>query len=165
MPPKLAVATWCSVHVSIWIQPCFNPPPASNVWNLCCNVPEHLQNIHLCYSNCLLADYGFQPTILLATQCCGNDSKSLFCWSLTSLITCLTQVYLHCFFQIPPQQFVSFPYSLLKTIVMTSGEYENDPIFFSTPSVIPYPVATYMLWIFFLMIMPVLLQNLLVCHT
>ncbi len=45
---------------------------------------------------------------------------------------------------------------------MTIGEFETDPIFFSNPSVIEYPVATYMLWIIFLVIMPVLLQNMLV---
>ena len=64
--------------------------------------------------------------------------------------------------QTPPQQFITFPYSLLKTISMTIGELETDPIFFSTPSVIVYPVVTYFLWIVFLVIMPVLLQNLLV---
>ncbi|CAI8040068.1 Transient receptor potential cation channel subfamily A member 1 homolog [Geodia barretti] len=62
----------------------------------------------------------------------------------------------------PPQQFVTFPYSLLKTLSMTTGELETDPIFFSTPSVVTYPVITYLLWIVFLIIMPILLQNLLV---
>ncbi|CAI8040069.1 Transient receptor potential cation channel subfamily A member 1 homolog [Geodia barretti] len=45
---------------------------------------------------------------------------------------------------------------------MTTGELETDPIFFSTPSVVTYPVITYLLWIVFLIIMPILLQNLLV---
>jgi transient receptor potential cation channel subfamily A protein 1 len=62
----------------------------------------------------------------------------------------------------PPQQFLTFPYSLLKTIAMTTGELETDPLFFSTPSVITYPFITYFLWIVFLIIMPTLLQNLLV---
>ena len=65
-------------------------------------------------------------------------------------------------FQTPPQQFVTFPYSLLKTISMTTGELETDAIFFSTPSVVTYPFVSYLLWIIFLIIMPILLQNLLV---
>ena len=64
--------------------------------------------------------------------------------------------------QAPPQQFLTFPYSLLKTLAMTTGELETDPIFFSTPSVVTYPVVTYLLWITFLIIMPTLLQNMLV---
>ncbi len=64
--------------------------------------------------------------------------------------------------QQPPQQFVNFPYALLKTIIMTIGEFETDPIFFSTPSVVEYPLVTYILWVIFLIIMPILLQNMLV---
>ena len=64
--------------------------------------------------------------------------------------------------QPPPQQFVTFPYSLLKTIIMTVGEFETDPILFSTPSVVEYPVSTYLLWVIFIIIMPILLQNMLV---
>ena len=45
---------------------------------------------------------------------------------------------------------------------MITGELETDRIFFSTPSVITYPVVTYFLWIIFLIIMPMLFQNLLV---
>ena len=64
--------------------------------------------------------------------------------------------------QASPQQFITFPYSLLKTLAMTTGELETDRIFFGTPSVVVYPVVTYILWITFLVIMPILLQNMLV---
>ena len=65
-----------------------------------------------------------------------------------------------------PQPFITFPYSLLKTMIMTVGEFETDPIFFSDPSdsVLSYPTVTYILWVLFLIIMPVLLQNLLVSY-
>ena len=53
-------------------------------------------------------------------------------------------------------------YDLIPPVTMTIGEIETDPLFFSTPNLIEYPVVTYLLWIVFLIVMPVLLQNMLV---
>jgi transient receptor potential cation channel subfamily A protein 1 len=57
--------------------------------------------------------------------------------------------------------------SLLKTITMTTGEFEFDTIFRQSPEVnteeeIPYPPISYLLWIAFIILMPILLTNLLV---
>ena len=57
--------------------------------------------------------------------------------------------------------------SLLKTITMTTGEFEFDSIFRQSPEVnrgegIPYPPISYILWIAFIILMPILLTNLLV---
>ena len=63
--------------------------------------------------------------------------------------------------------------SLLKTITMTTGEFEFDSIFRQAPGgvefkeinmlgEIPYPPISYMLWIAFIILMPILLTNLLV---
>jgi transient receptor potential cation channel subfamily A protein 1 len=51
--------------------------------------------------------------------------------------------------------------SLMKTFVMTTGEFEFDR-FFNEEDVIEYGVLSYMLWIVFLIVMPILLMNLLV---
>lgn len=82
------------------------------------------------------------------------------------------------FFQ-PGDLFVRSPFSdparsILKTMTMTTGEFEFDNIFQQTPggasSVaeipgdIPFQVVSYLLWIIFLILMPILLTNLLVCH-
>ena len=56
--------------------------------------------------------------------------------------------------------FEMFPESCVKTVVMTTGEFEFEEIFFS--STIPYPYTTYALWIVFIIVMPVLFNNLLV---
>lgn len=56
--------------------------------------------------------------------------------------------------------FKKFPQSYVKTVVMTTGEFEFEEIFFS--STIPYPYTTYALWVVFIIVMPVLFNNLLV---
>ena len=53
-----------------------------------------------------------------------------------------------------------FPKSCVKTLVMITGEFEFDDIFFS--STISYPFTTYILWIVFIILMPILFNNLLV---
>ena len=46
-------------------------------------------------------------------------------------------------------------------MVMTTGEFEFDTIFFANP--LDYVAISYILWIIFIILMPVLLTNLLVC--
>ena len=55
---------------------------------------------------------------------------------------------------------------------MTTGDFEYDSIFRQYTEgataedmmrEIPFPAASYVLWIFFLIMMPILLTNLLVC--
>ena len=46
-------------------------------------------------------------------------------------------------------------------MVMTTGEFEFDTIFFS--DTLDFAVISYILWIIFVILMPVLLTNLLVC--
>lgn len=63
--------------------------------------------------------------------------------------------------------------SILKTMTMTTGEFEFDNIFRQTPGGVmdpsevpmnvPFPEVSYILWIIFLILMPILLTNLLVC--
>jgi len=50
--------------------------------------------------------------------------------------------------------------SMLKTMVMTVGEYEFDTIFFATK--LDFVAVSYILWIVFVILMPILLTNLLV---
>jgi len=50
--------------------------------------------------------------------------------------------------------------SMLKTMVMTTGEFEFDTIFFATG--LDFAEVSYILWIVFVILMPVLLTNLLV---
>ena len=56
--------------------------------------------------------------------------------------------------------------SFIKTMVMTIGEFEYDSIFGhnieSRFLLTSFPVVAYILWIIFLIIMPILLTNLLV---
>ena len=63
--------------------------------------------------------------------------------------------------------------SILKTMTMITGELDFDAIFKQTPGgvltaddvpgQVPFPEVSYMLWIIFLILMPILLSNLLVC--
>ena len=46
-------------------------------------------------------------------------------------------------------------------MVMTTGEFEFDTIFFS--DTLDFAHVSYILWIIFIILMPVLLTNLLVC--
>ena len=59
--------------------------------------------------------------------------------------------------------------SILKTMTMTTGEFEFDTIFRQNPTglsdsaeEIPFPPVSYILWILFVIIMPILLTNMLV---
>ena len=71
--------------------------------------------------------------------------------------------------------------SILRTMMLTMGEFDFDSLFFNEeedsprnltdPSVLPaevlYPGASYFLWIVFVIVMPIVLTNLLVsgyCH-
>jgi len=49
---------------------------------------------------------------------------------------------------------------MLKTMVMTTGEFEFDTIFFE--NALDFAAVSYILWIVFVVLMPVLLTNLLV---
>ena len=60
--------------------------------------------------------------------------------------------------------------SLLKIMTMTTGEFDFDSIFRQDPTgasddadEIPFPPISFMLWIVFVIIMPILLTNMLVC--
>ena len=60
--------------------------------------------------------------------------------------------------------------SLLKTISMTTGEQEFDSIFHQEASgardtleEIPFPFVSFLVWILFIVFIPVLLINMLVC--
>lgn len=66
--------------------------------------------------------------------------------------------------------FSSVPRSLLKTMTMSTGEFDFDTIFRQDPTggsadaeEIPFPAVSYILWITFVILMPVLLTNMLVC--
>ena len=66
--------------------------------------------------------------------------------------------------------FSSVPRSLLKTMTMSTGEFDFDTIFRQDPAgeragaeEIPFPAVSYILWIVFVILMPVLLTNMLVC--
>ena len=62
-----------------------------------------------------------------------------------------------------PTAFRQFPQSCVKTLVMITGEFEFDAIFLNNSSdTIPYPLTTYLLWIVFVILMPILFNNLLV---
>ena len=55
--------------------------------------------------------------------------------------------------------------SILKTVTMTTGEFEYDNIFRLSPDQeegIPYKRTAYTLWIVFVIVMPILLANMLV---
>ena len=69
--------------------------------------------------------------------------------------------------------------SMLRTMMLTLGEFDFDSLFFNTdeggsdpvngtdPNALPqevlYPGASYFLWIVFVIMMPIVLTNLLVC--
>ena len=62
--------------------------------------------------------------------------------------------------------------TLLKMVTMTTGEFEFDDIFRQDPNgmsdmmeEIPFEVVSYVLWITFVVVMPVLLTNMLVRQT
>lgn len=61
--------------------------------------------------------------------------------------------------------------SIVTVLTMTTGDFEYDSIFRQhtegtppeeVPPDIPFPTSSYILWIFFLIFMPILLTNLLV---
>ena len=57
-------------------------------------------------------------------------------------------------------------YSLMKTVTMTIGEFDEvDHILYHDPNVLQFGFATYFLWLIFVVVMAVLLQNLLVLET
>ena len=64
--------------------------------------------------------------------------------------------------------FKNFWLSLVKTVIMTSGEMEYDNLFFDNEKyndgvvMVPYPETTRMLFLFFVVIMPIIIMNLLV---
>lgn len=58
--------------------------------------------------------------------------------------------------------FSNLGYSFMKTLTMMVGEFETDPLLYSVPSILLFPVTTYGLWIIFVLVMPILMQNLLV---
>ena len=59
---------------------------------------------------------------------------------------------------------------MLKTLVMTTGEFEFDTIFVNDQGlvddglVVPFPTLTTILWIIFVVTMPILFNNLLVSN-
>ena len=60
---------------------------------------------------------------------------------------------------------------MLKTLVMTTGEFEFDTIFINNQELVDdgvvllFPALTSVLWIIFIVIMPILFNNLLVCYS
>ncbi|XP_063846089.1 transient receptor potential cation channel subfamily A member 1 homolog isoform X2 [Scylla paramamosain] len=69
-----------------------------------------------------------------------------------------------CFFMVLRNQlpFGSLPRSLLKTGVMTIGEFEYDSVFNDSTQTLPYPEVTYIVFVTFLALMSILIMNLLV---
>ena len=62
--------------------------------------------------------------------------------------------------------------SLIKLMSMTAGDFDFDSIFRLDPAggsddaeEIPFPPVSYLLWIVFVVVMPILLTNMLVCIT
>ena len=61
--------------------------------------------------------------------------------------------------------------SLLKTLVMTTGEFEFDTIFINEQELVDdglvllFPTLTAILWVMFIVTMPILFNNLLVCYS
>lgn len=60
------------------------------------------------------------------------------------------------------EPFSTLHYSLMKTLTMMIGEFETDSLLYSVPSIILFPFTTYSLWIIFVLVMSILMQNLLV---
>lgn len=60
---------------------------------------------------------------------------------------------------------------MLKTLVMTTGEFEFDTIFINEQDLaddgleLLFPTLTSILWIIFIVTMPILFNNLLVCYS
>ena len=58
---------------------------------------------------------------------------------------------------------------MLKTLVMTTGEFEFDTIFINEQALVDegldllFPTLTTIVWIIFIVTMPILFNNLLVC--
>ena len=52
--------------------------------------------------------------------------------------------------------------SMLKTLVMMSGEFEYSGIFFSDAGKVPYPTVTYFLFVIFFFLLSIITLNLLV---
>ena len=78
-----------------------------------------------------------------------------------------------CLIFLQRSSFASPGRSIVKTITMTTGEFEYDSIFRQAPGgveaddvnelgEVPYPPISYLLWIAFIILMPILLTNLLV---
>ena len=65
--------------------------------------------------------------------------------------------------------FRTFYLSLIKTLIMTSGEMEYDNLFFDNEQnnndgveMVPYEDTTRLLFVFFVVVMPIIIMNLLV---
>ena len=60
---------------------------------------------------------------------------------------------------------------MLKTLVMTTGEFEFDTIFVNEQALVDadldllFPTLTTIIWVIFIVTMPILFNNLLVCST
>lgn len=83
----------------------------------------------------------------------------------------LTRQHFMCMHNMQRSSFATPGRSIVTTLTMTTGDFEYDSIFRqytegATPddmmNEIPFPAASYILWIFFLIMMPILLTNLLV---
>ena len=77
-------------------------------------------------------------------------------------------LFFFCSFQGERSAFSSPGRSLVKTMVMTTGEFDFDGIFFNSQddaeagNDLFYPQIAYILWIVFIILMPIILTNLLV---
>ena len=65
------------------------------------------------------------------------------------------------------QYFSNFLFTILKTLIMTSGEMEYDNLFFDNQGwrniiTVPYVFSTKLLFVFFVLVMPIIIMNLLV---
>ena len=59
--------------------------------------------------------------------------------------------------------FNNLGYTLLKTLTMTIGEFDEvDHVLYRVPNVIEFEFSTYLLWLIFVVVMAILLQNMLV---
>ena len=67
--------------------------------------------------------------------------------------------YFFLFFQ---PEFASFKYALVKTLIMTNGEFDYSSIFHDDKGPVPFPFMTYLLFVFFFIIMSIIIINLLV---
>ena len=93
-----------------------------------------------------------------------TSCKNIFCFGYF----CCLFLNFHC----PQRGPFSHPgRSMLKTITMAVGEYEFDAIFrqdptggFEAEEEIPFPTISIIVWVAFIILMPILLTNMLVCH-